>query len=120
MSSLKDEFMGLYHQLQFASEIAYADGRLKISFPATGKIHADLVEGQDSRKRLSETFASIVGARPKIDVVLDKEVKEKEAPSDPREDPNVKAFISKFPGRVTVDADDAHLPSPQSNSTRER
>lgn len=102
MTSLKEEFMGLYTQLQFASEIAYVDGKLKISFPATGKFHAEIVEGQDNRRRLSETFATIIGAQPKIDIVLDAAEEEKQERVDPRNDPKVKAFLTKFPGRVTV------------------
>jgi hypothetical protein len=104
MKDLQSRFMGLYQQLQFASRIVYADGKLKIRFPATEGFHASLVEASDNRKRLSEAFANIVGQSAVIDVSIDRNsvTAELEEAPDPTEDPRVKSFITRFPGKLIV------------------
>ena len=95
--------MGLYHQLQCASQISYTEGKLKINFPAAERFHASVIEGPDNRKRLSETLATIVGSEPEIDITV--EEGEVEESGDPMEDPKVREFIKRYPGRVFVKKD---------------
>jgi DNA polymerase III subunit gamma/tau len=100
MDRLRTDFKGLYSQLEQASEIAYADGRLKIRFAATESIHADSIA--DNRGRLSETFANILGSKPEIEVQIEPEQKDAEKPVNPTDDPRVRAFIERYPGKVLV------------------
>jgi DNA polymerase-3 subunit gamma/tau len=98
MGGLKDRFNSLYAQLQTASDILYSDGRLKVRFPAGDQIHASMLDPV----RLSEAFASILGSKPAIEVEVDDESGKDEAPGAPTDDPRVRSFIQKFPGKVVV------------------
>jgi DNA polymerase III subunit gamma/tau len=100
MEGLRKNFKGLYSQLEQASEIVYVDGRLKIRFPATESIHADSIV--DNRRRLSETFATILGSKPDIEVQIEAEREEADRPVNPTDDPRVRAFIERYPGKVAV------------------
>jgi len=98
MGGLKDRFNSLYAQLQTASDIVYSDGQLMVRFPAGDQIHASMLD----RGRLSEAFASILGSKPEINVEVDEPSEAIKPDKAPTEDPRVRSFIEKFPGKVVV------------------
>ncbi len=98
MGGLKDRFNSLYAQLQTASDILYSDGRLMVRFPAGDQIHASMLD----RGRLSAAFASILGSKPEVDVEVDENSDVEEPAKAPTEDPRVRSFIDKFPGKVVI------------------
>ena len=101
MDGLQQNFRSLYTQLRCASDVVYSDGRLKISFPASEAIHASMLE--DKRGRLSESFASIVGSQTEVEIqVVEKSAQPEEAVGNPSDDPKVRAFLERFPGKVVV------------------
>ncbi len=99
MDGLQQNFTSLYTQLRCATSVVYADGQLKIRFPASEAIHASMLE--DKRGRLSESFASIVGARTEVEIEVE-DGKEKAPAVNPTEDPKVRAFLDRFPGKTVV------------------
>jgi DNA polymerase III gamma/tau subunit len=105
MLSLQDRFKSLYQQLQFASDVVYMDGKLTIEFPASEKFHAQLVEKNETQRKLSETFASIAGSAPDIDVSVVGEPEPERVRVNPMEDTRVQDFLKKFPGKVMVQKD---------------
>ncbi len=105
MISLQDRFKSLYQQLQFASDVVYSDGKLTIQFPASERFHAQLVDKPDTQRRLSETFASIAGSKPDINVSVVGEVEVEKPRANPMEDPRVRSFLKKYPGKVIVRRD---------------
>jgi len=105
MLSLQDRFKGLYQQLQFASDVVYSDGKLTIQFPASERFHAQLIDKTDNQRRLSETFASIAGSKPDIDVSVVGEVEVEKPRVNPMEDPRVQSFLKKYPGKVILRRD---------------
>jgi DNA polymerase-3 subunit gamma/tau len=105
MVSLQARFNGLFHQLQSASDVVYSEGKLTIQFPHSERFHAQLIDKTDNRKRLSETFASIAGAEPDIDVSVVGEVEVEKPRTNPLEDPRVQSFLKKYPGKVSIRRD---------------
>jgi len=105
MLSLQDRFKSLYQQLQFASDVVYSDGKLTIQFPASERFHAQLIDKTDTQRRLSETFASIAGSKPDIDVSVVGEVEVEKPRVNPMEDSRVRTFLKKYPGKVKVRRD---------------
>jgi DNA polymerase-3 subunit gamma/tau len=105
MISLQSRFNGLFHQLQSASDVVYSEGKLTIQFPQSERFHAQLIDKTDNRKRLSETFASIAGSEPDIDVSVVGEVEAEKPRANPMEDPRVQNFLKKYPGKVSVRRD---------------
>ena len=83
----------------------YSEGKLTIQFPQSERFHAQLIDKTDNRKRLSETFASIAGSEPDIDVSVVGEVKVEKPRANPMEDPRVQSFLKKYPGKVSVRRD---------------
>lgn len=102
MRSLNDNFKSLYGQLACASQIAFRDGRLEISFPKAQSFHASMLGTEDNQKRLSEALARIIGTEVEIGVSIEQPTGKESAPVDPTEDPKVKSFLSRFPGKVIV------------------
>ncbi|HUV14199.1 MAG TPA: DNA polymerase III subunit gamma/tau [Acidobacteriota bacterium] len=105
MLSLQDRFKSLYQQLQFASDVVYSEGKLTIQFPASERFHAQLIDKTDTQRRLSETFASIAGSKPDIDVTVVGEVEVEKPRVNPMEDSRVQSFLKKYPGKVVVRRD---------------
>ncbi len=100
MDGLQQNFTSLYTQLRCASDVVYSDGRLRIRFPASEAIHASMLE--DKRGRLSESFASIVGAQTEVEIQVEADQEKKAPVGNPAEDPKVRAFLERFPGKIVV------------------
>jgi DNA polymerase-3 subunit gamma/tau len=100
MDGLQKNFKSLYTQLRCASDVVYSDGHLRIRFPASEAIHASMLE--DKRGRLSESFADIVGTQTDVEIQVEENVEKKAPVGNPADDPKVRAFLERFPGKVVV------------------
>lgn len=100
MDGLQKNFTSLYTQLRCASDVVYSDGRLRIRFPVSEAIHASMLE--DKRGRLSESFASIVGSQTEVEIQVEEHTEEKAPVGNPADDPKVRAFLERFPGKIVV------------------
>ncbi|GAB4220536.1 MAG: hypothetical protein Kow001_02900 [Acidobacteriota bacterium] len=105
LEELKQGFRGVYESLQMASRITLSEGRLRISFPKDQEIWAQMLERGESRNRLSEALARITGDAARIEVSLDDPQTSAPQSVNPLEDPKVKQFLERFPGRVSVRKD---------------
>ncbi len=105
LEELKHGFRGVYESLQLASRITLSEGRLRISFPKDQEIWAQMLERGESRNRLSEALAKITGDAAQIEVSLEDPQAGASPPANPLEDPKVKQFLERFPGRVSVRKD---------------
>jgi len=101
MTALQNGAMGLYQHLQMAFSVQFEEGNLAIRFPASERFHAQQVQESENRSILSRTAAEVAGKKVTIEVELEgePEVTEKQ---DPMEDPKVKSFLDRFPGKVIV------------------
>ena len=101
MRSLQREAFGLYQLLQMASSVRFETGKLAILFPVSERFHAKQVQEADRQATLSKMAAKISGQKVTIEVELEgeEEVIEKQ---DPMEDPKVRSFLDRFPGKVIV------------------
>ena len=102
LDKLKDKSMMLFQHLGRADEIELAGDELKTVtawFPHDDAFHANQV----SRRKddLKKLFAETCGITPRI-VVSVREAQAKDEDQDPTEDPRIKAFLKRYPGRITV------------------
>lgn len=103
LEKLKTDFKGVHALISEASRISIADGRLKVSFPEKSGVYADLLAKGDNYKRLSGLYASISGSESGVEVAVEEASPESaEGPLDPREDPAVKRFVERFPGKIVI------------------
>ncbi len=100
MAAVQVESMGLYSSLQHASRTTLDQEKLSLFFPPDESFHHREVCKPDNQDRLSRLSAKIVGAEPKIEVLLEEPIANQ---FDPTDNPKVKAFIETFPGKVIVE-----------------
>ncbi len=99
--AVQQESMRLHASLRSASDIQLDAERLMVRFSRENSLHAGVIQEADNRDRLLRLCAKITDASPQLEVKVD------EAPAQevksPAEDPKLKAFIQKFPGKIIVE-----------------
>ena len=97
------EAIRLYSSLQYACRTEFENGKLSIVFPASEQIHYEVLHEAASMDRLRQLCAKITDSAAEIEVELLEATRFEEGPGDPTQDPQVQAFIEKFPGKVIVE-----------------
>jgi len=103
IAAVQKESIPLSVSLQQARATNASEGKLVIVFPNSEKFHAQLVQSEENQTRLADLCYKLTGSRLQIEVQLEASGTEDSPPEDPMEDPKVKAFIERFPGKVIVE-----------------
>ena len=103
IAAVQKESIPLSVSLQQARATNASEEKLVIVFPDSEKFHAQLVQSEENQTRLVDLCYKITGSRLQIEVQLEASGTEDSPPEDPMEDPKVKAFIERFPGKVIVE-----------------
>lgn len=89
----------LHSSLGYSTDIHIRDGNLIVVFPASERVHADLVQGK--ARRLSEISGKLTGSPCKLQVRRQEtESAGEDEKRDLTEHPKVKAFLKRFPSKV--------------------
>jgi len=101
MTRLREKSIGLYQSLSRAESIEFLEEKdtLLVEFLPGDSFHANLAERR--KEEMKDRFQEVNGRRPRVQVRT-REAGEKEAAPDPMEDPRVKSFLGRYPGRVNV------------------
>ena len=103
VAAVQKESIPLSVSLQQARATDASGNKLVIVFPDSEKFHAKMVQSEENQTRLADLCYKITGLRLQIEVQLEAAGAEEPQPEDPMEDPKVKAFIERFPGKVIVE-----------------
>ncbi|MEE8584603.1 MAG: DNA polymerase III subunit gamma/tau [Acidobacteriota bacterium] len=104
LTAVQKEAAPLYPFLCDAREIRYGDGVLTITYAPEVAFHKALMEKRENQEVLQRLCANITGSQPRIRLLVDdqnsSEPTRKRA--KPEDDPKVKGFMEKFPGKLMV------------------
>ena len=96
----------LYSSLRYASRTQFENGKLSIVFPASQRIHYEVIRETESTERLRQLCAKITGSSAEIEVMLLEATPVEDTLGDPAQDPGVQDFIEQFPGKMIVEQGD--------------
>ncbi len=103
LEAVHRESLGLYQWLRQPTRIAFEDGKLLVEVSAEDSIRRSMLDNSESRdllSRLSEglgvTLSRIAVSSPKTTPVS------RPKDEDPAQDPQVQAFLEKFPGKYVI------------------
>ena len=103
LEAVHRESPGLYQWLRQPTRIAFEDGKLLVEVSAEDSIRRSMLDNSESRdllSRLSEglgvTLSRIAVSSPKTTPVS------RPKDEDPAQDPQVQAFLEKFPGKYVI------------------
>ena len=103
IAAVQKESIPLSVSLQQARATDASGEKLVIVFPDSEKFHAQMVQSEENQTRLADLCYKIIGSRLQIEVQLEAVDTEESPTEDPMENPKVKAFIERFPGKVIVE-----------------
>jgi hypothetical protein len=100
MAAVQRENLALYSSLSHAASVALEGGKLRVQFRSSESFHARQVEDAANLERLTRLGGQIVGSP--VQVVVIRESQSRSEHSDLTEDPLVRSFLERFPGKVIV------------------
>ena len=103
LAAVQDRAPGLHSTLLHSTGSQVQDGKLIVVFPASEQVIAGAV--QNNAQLLGEISEQLTGAPCKLQIRFEEEKsagKDKEE-EDPMENPKVKAFLKRFPGKMIVE-----------------
>ena len=104
VAAVQKESVPLSISLQQARAANTSGEKLVIVFPVSEKFHAERFQTEENQTRLADLCYKITGSRRQIEVKLEtSDIEKPLSTPDPMEDPKVKAFIERFPGKVIVE-----------------
>lgn len=98
LAAVQDQTPALHSSLLRSSDSQVQDGNLIVVFPASERVHADLVEKK--AKYLAELSGQLTGSPCKLQIRYQEAAAEKDEKRDLTEHPKVKAFLKRFPSKV--------------------
>ena len=103
-TAVQKEAAPLYPFLCDAQEIRYEDGVLTITYAPQVAFHKALMEKRENQEVLRRLCANITGSQPRIRLLVDDQNCSEPASKQakPEDDPKVKGFMEKFPGKLMV------------------
>ncbi len=102
LAAVQDRAPGLYSSLLHSTDSQVQDGNLIVVFPASEQVLAGVV--QDKAQLLGELSEQLTGSPCKLQIRFeDTQPARKDEEEDPMENPKVKAFLKRFPGKVIVE-----------------
>ena len=102
LAAVQDQAPALHSSLLHSTDSQVQDGELIVVFPASEQIHAGLVQAK--AQQLGELSEQLTGSPCKLQIRFeDAESATKDEEEDPMENPKVKAFLKRFPGKAIVE-----------------
>jgi DNA polymerase-3 subunit gamma/tau len=103
LDAVQDRAPGLHSTLLHSTGSQVQDGNLIVVFPASERLIADVV--QNNAQLLGEISEQLTGSPCKLQIRFEgaKSVGKDKEEDDPMENPKVKAFLKRFPGKVIVE-----------------
>ncbi len=103
LTAVQDRAPGLHSTLLLSTESQVQDGNLIVVFPASERLIASVV--QNNAQLLGEISEQLTGSPCKLQIRLEgaKSAGKDKEEDDPMENPKVKAFLKRFPGKVIVE-----------------
>ena len=102
LAAVQDQTPALHSSLLHSTDSQVQDGELIVVFPASEQVHAGLVQAK--AQQLGELSEQLTGSPCKLQIRFEgAESARKDEEEDPMDNPKVKAFLKRFPGKVIVE-----------------
>ena len=100
---IQDKHLSIQQFLDAAKTIELVDGELRIGYGPDEELQAGMLKDPDRMEKLREACSTVLGEAPKVVVrIAEPQSNQPKAEIDPMDDPRVKMFYERFPGKVIV------------------